>query len=203
MEQIKEPRIFFTGVGGQGTLTATRILAQAAMEASLDVIAGEVHGMAQRGGVVESTLLLGGWKSPRLDYGEADIILGFEPLESLRALNYLKDQGYIFSCGTCLPPPQVNLQKAKYPDMREIEESLKKKAAGCWFIPCRELGVKGGSIQAGNTALLGALCVSGLLPFGLDMLEKAIATLLPEKIRDSNLESMRLGAEAYQQLARA
>ncbi len=85
----KRPRIFFTGVGGQGTLTATKLLAQAAMASGVETVAGEVHGMAQRGGVVESSLLLGGWRSPRIDLGEADIILGFEPLETLRSLPYL------------------------------------------------------------------------------------------------------------------
>ena len=76
-------RIFFTGVGGQGTLTATILLAQAAMRKGLPVTAGEVHGMAQRGGVVESTLLIGGFSSPRIAAGEADVLLGFEPLETL------------------------------------------------------------------------------------------------------------------------
>ena len=74
----KRMRIYFTGVGGQGTLTATTLLSRAALDAGLDLVAGEVHGMAQRGGVVESVLLLGGWRSPKLDPGEADIILGFE-----------------------------------------------------------------------------------------------------------------------------
>ena len=84
--QLEKARIYFTGVGGQGTLTATNLLAHAAMEAGIEAVGGEVHGMAQRGGVVESALLLGGYKSPRLDLGEADIILGFEALETLRGL---------------------------------------------------------------------------------------------------------------------
>ena len=86
----KRMRVYFTGVGGQGTLTATTLLARTALEAGLDVVAGEVHGMAQRGGVVESVMLLGGWRSPKLDLGEADVMLGFEPVEALRGLPYLK-----------------------------------------------------------------------------------------------------------------
>ena len=78
-DKQKRLRIFFTGVGGQGTLTATTLLARTALDAGQEVVAGEVHGMAQRGGVVESVLLLGGWRSPKLDLGEADILLGFEP----------------------------------------------------------------------------------------------------------------------------
>ena len=69
-------RIYMTGVGGQGTLTATTLLARVAVAQGVEVVAGEIHGMAQRGGVVESTILLGGWKSPKLGFGEADIVLG-------------------------------------------------------------------------------------------------------------------------------
>ena len=86
-------RIYMTGVGGQGTLTATTLLARVAVAQGVEVVAGEIHGMAQRGGVVESTILLGGWKSPKLGFGEADIVLGFEPLETLRGLCYLKQGG--------------------------------------------------------------------------------------------------------------
>ena len=86
-------RIYMTGVGGQGTLTATTLLARVAVAQGVEVVAGEIHGMAQRGGVVESTILLGGWKSPKLGFGEADIVLGFEPLETLRGLRYLKQGG--------------------------------------------------------------------------------------------------------------
>ncbi len=82
-----------TGVGGQGPLTATTLLARVAVAQGVEVVAGEIHGMAQRGGVVESTILLGGWKSPKLGFGEADIVLGFEPLETLRGLRYLKQGG--------------------------------------------------------------------------------------------------------------
>ena len=71
METQNKIRIYFTGVGGQGSLTATSLLARTALHAGLDVVAGEVHGMAQRGGVVQSVLLLGGWRSPKLDLGEA------------------------------------------------------------------------------------------------------------------------------------
>ena len=189
----KRPRIYFTGVGGQGTLTATKILAQAAMDAGIDVIAGEVHGMAQRGGVVESALLLGGWKAPRLDAGEADIILGFEPLETLRALPYLNEGGVIFSSVDPMPPLSVNLGQAAYPDLSFIESETRKVAAECYLIPCDELGIKAGTKLSGNTALLGAVCASGLLPFTPDTLEKAINRYLPEKIRKVNIDAMNLG----------
>ena len=183
-----------TGVGGQGTLTATTLLAKIALDLGLEVVSGEVHGMAQRGGVVESTLLIGGWRSPRITFGEADLLLGFEPLETLRALPYLRPAGRVFSSSDPLPPIGVTLQKERYPDMDELQATVRAVAADALFLPCQGLGHKAGSIQSGNSALLGAVCAAGALPFGLDALEIGIKKHLPAKITDENLKAARLGA---------
>lgn len=192
----KRMRIYFTGVGGQGTLTATTLLARTALEAGLDVVAGEVHGMAQRGGVVESVLLLGGWRSPKLDFGEADVLLGFEPLETLRGLPYLRPGGAVFSSSDPLPPVSVSLGQAVYPDLAYIEEQSRQVAGHCRFVPCRELGLEAGSAQSGNTVLLSVVCASGVLPFGVDALESAIKKFLPAKLQESNLKALELGKAA-------
>ena len=189
-------RIYMTGVGGQGTLTATTLLARAALDAGLDVVAGEVHGMAQRGGVVESVVLLGGWKAPKLDVGEADIMLGFEPLETLRGLPYLAPQGVIFASTDPLPPLSVSLGKEPYPDLEAIKAKARAVAGKAWFLPCRELGMKAGSVQSGNTVLLGALCASGLIPLTPEALEQAVRKHLPPKLVDTNLAALHLGVEA-------
>ncbi|MBQ3058725.1 MAG: indolepyruvate oxidoreductase subunit beta [Desulfovibrio sp.] len=189
----KRLRIYFTGVGGQGTLTATKLLADAALEAGLDVVAGEVHGMAQRGGVVESVLMLGGWRSPRLDLGEADVLLGFEPLETLRGLPYLKPGGAIFSSSDALPPLSVSLGQAAYPGMTHIKAQAQQIAGICRFMPCRSLGQQAGSVQSGNTVLLSAVCASGILPFGTEALEAAIRNTLPSRLQDVNLKALELG----------
>lgn len=118
-------RIYMTGVGGQGTLTATTLLARTALDQGLDVVAGEVHGMAQRGGVVESVVLLGGWMAPKLGHGEADLILGFEPLETLRALPYLAPGGAIFSSTDPLPPLGVALGRERYPAPETLEARIR------------------------------------------------------------------------------
>lgn len=189
-------RIYMTGVGGQGTLTATTLLARTALDQGLDVVAGEVHGMAQRGGVVESVVLLGGWKAPKLGHGEADVLMGFEPLETLRGLPYLVKGGKILSSVDPLPPLSVALGKDAYPDMEDIKAKAQAAASQCWFLPCRELGAKAGSVQSGNTVLLGALCATGLVPFGPDALEAAIRKHLPAKLVDTNLQALRLGVDA-------
>lgn len=188
--------VLIVGVGGQGTLLAGRLLGEYAKAKGLDAKVSEVHGMAQRGGVVESVMLLGGWRSPKLDYGEADVLLGFEPLETLRALPYLQPGGAIFSSSDALPPLSVSLGKAVYPDMPHIMEKARQVAGQCHFVPCRELGIKAGSVQSGNTVLLSVVCSSGVLPFGVDALEAAIKKFLPAKLQESNLKALELG-KAY------
>ncbi len=190
-------RIYMTGVGGQGTLTATTLLARVALDQGLQVTAGEVHGMAQRGGVVESVVLLGGWLSPKLGHGEADILMGFEPLETLRALPYLAPQGKIFSSLDPLPPVSVNLGKEMYPHIDEIKKAISAKCSDASFYPCRSLGIEAGSIQAGNTVLLGAVCAANMLPFGVDALEAGIKKYLAPKIVDANIKALQLGMKAF------
>ena len=189
-------RIYFVGVGGQGTLTATNLLARAALDAGIEAVGGEVHGMAQRGGVVESALLLGGWRSPRVDHGEADILLGFEPLETLRGLPYLRQGGAVFSSSDPLAPLSVALGQAAYPSLDRIRAEVAEVAAKAWFLPCRSLGREAGSVQSGGTVLLGAACASGLLPLGFDDLAGAIRRHLPAKIQAVNLAAAELGRVA-------
>lgn len=189
-------RIYFVGVGGQGTLTATNLLARAALDAGLMAVGGEVHGMAQRGGVVESALLLGGWRSPRVDHGEADVLLGFEPLETLRALPYLRPGGSVFSSSDPLAPLSVALGQATYPGLDCVREKVAAYAGQAWFLPCRSLGREAGSVQSGGTALLGAACASGLLPLSFDDLAKAIKRHLPARLQAANLKAAELGRTA-------
>ncbi len=193
MDANKKLRIYFTGVGGQGSLTATALLARTALFAGVDVVAGEVHGMAQRGGVVESVLLLGGWRSPKLEPGEADIMLGFEPLETLRGLGYLRPGGVVFSSSDAMPPVGVALGLEEYPAVDTIKARVDAVAGTSVFLPCRELGVKAGAMQAGNTVLLAAVCASGMLPFGVDVFEQALRRFLPPKLLDVNLRAMEFG----------
>ena len=184
-----------TGVGGQGTLTATTLLARVAVAQGVEVVAGEIHGMAQRGGVVESTILLGGWKSPKLGFGEADIVLGFEPLETLRGLRYLKQGGVVFSSTDVIPPLSVSAGREDAPGLDAVEQAVRDRASSAWFLPCRSMGIELGSAQCGNNILLGALCASGLLPFGFEALEEGIRTFMPAKLVDVNLKAAERGRE--------
>ncbi len=191
-------RIYMTGVGGQGTLTATTLLARTALDAGIEVVAGEIHGMAQRGGVVESTVLLGGWQSPKISHAEADIMLGFEPLETLRGLSYLAKGGKVLSNTEILPPIGVSMGRETYPEMETIREKVAARASDAWYLPCRTLGLEAGSAQSGNSVLLGAVCASGLLPFGVDALNAAIKRYLAPKLVEMNLRAVELGVQAFE-----
>ena len=184
-------RIHFAGVGGQGTLTGTTLLARAALDKGIPVVAGEIHGMAQRGGVVESSVLLGGWQSSVISPGQADIVLGFEAMETLRALPYLHQGGAVLSSTDFIPPPGVS---AGRPTLAAIEAAVRDCVAHSWFVPCRELAREAGSEQCANTVLLGALCATGLIPLAPDDLKKTMDHALSPRILSMNHKAVDLGA---------
>jgi len=188
-------RIFMTGVGGQGTLTATNLLAQAVLDCGIDVTAGEIHGMAQRGGVVESALLIG-MASPKIGHGEADVILGFEPLETLRALPYLKQGGIVLSSTEYIPPLSVCTGKVENTPLETIKARVDTCASKAYYLPCQSLGLQAGAVQSGNIALLGALCATGCIPLKPEQLAETIKSVMKPKIADINLKALELGVKA-------
>ena len=193
-------RLFLAGVGGQGTLTATNLLGLLALDQGVQVCAGEIHGMAQRGGIVESALLLGGYLSPRICPGEADVLLGFEPLETLRALPYLRPGGILISNTEPTIPIGVSIGQDTYPDLEEVRSCSQECAAWAGFVPCKSLAVQSGTVQSANMVLLGALCAIEMEPFTLQALHQAIRNHLPAKIVDINLQASQLGFEAVREL---
>ncbi|WP_207264268.1 indolepyruvate oxidoreductase subunit beta [Desulfovibrio sp. Huiquan2017] len=195
MPDTKKIRIFMTGVGGQGTLTATTLLAKTALSQGLTVTSGEIHGMAQRGGVVESTVLIG-CKSPKIGIGEADILLGFEPMETMRALPYLRQGGLVVSSTEYMPPLSVAMGKQDCPTIDDIKKAVSACTSKAYFMANQSIGLEAGAVQAGNVAMLGALCAAGELPFGPEALEAAIKANMPAKIQAVNLKALELGVNA-------
>lgn len=195
MSENKKIRIMMTGVGGQGTLTATTLLATTVMSQGLPVTSGEIHGMAQRGGVVESTVLIG-CKSPKIGHGEADILIGFEPMETMRALPYLKEGGLVVSSTEFMPPLSVAMGKQECPAFEDIEKAVSGCTDKAYYLPAQSLGLEAGAVQAGNVAMLAAVCAAGELPFGPEALEETIKKNLPEKIQAVNLKAVELGVKA-------
>ncbi len=181
--------IILAGVGGQGGLSASVIIAKAAMEAGLEVKQSEVHGMSQRGGAVQAHLRLSDREihSPLIPEGTASLILSFEPLEGLRYLPYLAPGG-TFATAT---QPVKNI-----PDYPELENLYTKIRAvpGARLVEAEQVARDVGAPRAFNVVLLGA--VAHLLPIGAAALEKAITQVFAgkgEKIVDINVRAFRAG----------
>ncbi len=194
-------RIFMIGVGGQGTLTATTLLTQTALDHGLEVTSGEIHGMAQRGGVVVSTVMLGGLKSPVIGKGEADVLLGFEPLETYRGLEHLRPGGLVVSSSETVAPVSVSMGRAEYPAFETIRTAVEACAGRALFLPIRTMGKEAGAVQSGNLALLGAVCATGALPFGPEALESTLRSFMKPALLETNLKALALGVDAVRAAA--
>jgi indolepyruvate ferredoxin oxidoreductase beta subunit len=145
---------------------------------------------------VESTVLLGGWKSPKMGPGEADVLLGFEPLETLRGLHYLRPGGTVISSTEPVPPVAVSMGQAEYPELDTLQERVRACAGKSVFLPARSLGMQAGAVQSGNLALLAAACASGMLPLDVEALKDGVRAFLKPKLVDLNLRAIDLGVEA-------
>ena len=186
-------KILFTGVGGQGTLLASRLLGEAAMAAGMDVRVSEVHGMAQRGGVVESTVMLGGLKSPIISQGEADILVSFEPLETIRALNRCSKNSAIVTNTKPIVPFTVKLGQAEYPDVDHWLDFMQSNYRRVCALDADELAREAGTSKAVNVVLLGVLIGLGELPITRQMMEETIRSQVKPKFVDANLKALDLG----------
>ena len=186
-------RIFFTGVGGQGTLLATRMVGEAALEEGLAVTMSEIHGMAQRGGVVESSVVIGNAFSPTIADGEADILMAFEPLEALRALPKCHGKSLIISSTIPIVPFTVAVGQSTYPELAALHDSIKEKVSDLIWLDAVELARKAGSERASNTALVGVLAGTGRLPIAKGSWEEALKRTLPPRLLEINRRSFEAG----------
>jgi indolepyruvate ferredoxin oxidoreductase beta subunit len=194
-------RIFLTGVGGQGTLLASRLLGEAALAAGFEPLVSETHGMAQRGGVVVSTVVLGDLKSPLISPGEADVVLGFEALEAFRALDRCHDRTLVIANTAVIPPYPVAIGAAHYPQVDRMFRELARQVGGLLAFDAGALARQSGSPLAVNMVLLGALAALELLPFPAGGLEEMIRTRTNPKFLDANLKAFGMGEAAVREEA--
>ena len=124
---METKRCVFVGVGGQGNLLASRLLGEAALSTGIPAVVSEIHGMAQRGGVVESAVLLGNVSSPIVSNGEADVLIGFEPLETARTLAKCNKTTLVITNTHPLPPFTVSVGQGKYPPVDEVLDLIDSK----------------------------------------------------------------------------
>jgi indolepyruvate ferredoxin oxidoreductase, beta subunit len=190
---LEAVRIFFTGVGGQGTLLATRMVGEAALEEGLPVTMSEIHGMAQRGGVVESSVVIGKAFSPTIPDGEADILMAFEPLEALRAISKCHARSLIIASTVPIVPFTVAMGQSTYPEVAELHAALKEKISHLLWLDAVALARQAGSERASNTVLVGALAGIGCLPITQNSWEEALKRTLPARLLATNRQAFDAG----------
>jgi indolepyruvate ferredoxin oxidoreductase beta subunit len=194
-------RIVFVGVGGQGNLLSSRVLGEAALMAGIPVNVSEVHGMAQRGGVVESAVVLGGALSSIVSDGEADVLISFEPSETLRALNKCSKETTVITNIIPLMPFTVAVGKGVYPDIKEALNLIRSKVKRLVAINADAIAEEAGSAMAVNIVMLGALAQSNTVPVGRDQMKEALKANLKPKLWDINLKAFDLGYEAADKIS--
>ena len=193
---MKPMRLIIVAVGGQGNLLASKVLGEAALMADIPVHMSEIHGMAQRGGVVESALVFGDAQSTIISDGEADVLVGFEPSETLRALNKCNAHTTVITNMAPLPPFTVAIGKGTYPDLENITALIKAKTQRLIAFDAAEQARAAGNIMSLNIVLLGALCRTELLPLKADTVREAIRTRTKQAFVEANLKAFDLGFQA-------
>jgi indolepyruvate ferredoxin oxidoreductase beta subunit len=187
---LKAQNFFLAGVGGQGILLAGEILCRVFMDAGFDVKKSEVHGMAQRGGSVTSHVRCGRKVfSPLIPEGQADVLMGFEALEALRWLNYLKEDGVLLVNKQKINPTTVTSGRMEYPN--RIYEVLKKQHPKTRIIDGLKLARKTGEVRTVNSVLVGALSREVDIPE--EAWKRALSERIPEKLVPVNLQAFDLG----------
>lgn len=191
MSSVKS--VIIVGVGGQGTLLASRLLGTAKMDEGFDVKVSEVHGMSQRGGSVITYVRYGDRvNSPVIDLGEADIVLAFEQLEAARYLPFLKKGGTVVVNTQQMDPMPVVMGNAKYPE--GLLDSIRKQGAQILALDALSLAEQAGSIKAVNVVLIGAMAkaLGEEKKLWLDTIEKTV----PPKFVEMNKKAFELGYQA-------
>ncbi len=189
-------RIVIVAVGGQGNILAARMLGEAAVTAGVPVRMSEFHGMAQRGGVVESSILLGEGDSVCISDGEADVLVGFEPSETIRALRKCNGNGCIITNTRPVPPFTVALGKAEYPPVESTMAKVSGKVRKVIAFDATSLALEAGSTLSLNMVMLGALASSGRVPFDAQLIRETISRKTKKGFADINLKAFELGMSA-------
>jgi len=185
--------ILLCGVGGQGTVLASKLIASAAMRAGETVHSAETIGMAQRGGSVTSHVRIGDKaSSPLIPYGSADMILAFEPAEAVRNLRYLKKDGVVIVNSTAVKPVTESLRDTGY-DGREMTEYLNKKCGQVIIVNGDDICRETGSSKVLNVALLGAAVGTGKMGISREDVLAEISARVKEKFVEINYKAFQIG----------
>ncbi len=191
--------VIITGVGGQGNILASHILASAAIEDGYHVVIGETYGQSQRGGAVMSHVRLSKEVSvgPLIPTGKADVIVALEPMEALRvAAWYANPQTRVIVNPRPNYPLMVLYGAAEYPAVEELLARLKEMTQEVKVVEGTELAKKAGEAMASNVVMVGALAGSGWLPIPVDKFTGVLKEVIPRKVLSVNEKAFKLGMQS-------
>jgi len=199
-----EFNMIVAGIGGQGSILASHIIAEAAIQANItkggcgNVRVGETFGAAQRGGAVASHVRIGDVYGPLVRMGKADMILALEPLEALRVgVRYLSENGVAIVNTVKEYPVDVKVGAVEYPSLESIKTALAELGRCVVLLDAGKLALEAGSAKCVNVVMLGAAFASGLLPFPEETMVEALKARVPQKLIDVNLKAFAFGKAAY------
>jgi len=195
---METKRLVMVAVGGQGNLLASSVLGEAARLAGVPMRMSEIHGMAQRGGVVESALIFGNAHSTIISDGDADVLMGFEPAETLRALAKCNRNSVAITNLAPLMPFTVNIGQGVYPDLNKLQELIRSKTARLIAFNATALAREAGNVLSVNMVLLGALTQTAVLPLTIDNVKAAMQRKTKPAFLEANLKAFDLGFTAAQ-----
>ena len=197
VKDLKEFNLIVTGVGGQGSVLASHIVAEAAVKKGFKVRVGETFGAAQRGGKVHSHVRIGDEVyGPLCPSRSLDVLMGLEPNETLRlALKYAYEETLIITNTRPVPSMDANIGVDAYPDVSLLIEALGRISGRVVSFDATELAVKAGNERTMNVVLLGALATSRKLPFGTESLREAVLGRVPLRTVKVNEAAFNLGCD--------
>ena len=189
--------LIFTGVGGQGVVVLSDIFCEAALLEGFDVAKAEIHGMAQRGGSISAHVRIGEKiLSPLIERGKSDVVVGFEVLETARALPMLKPKGTVVVNTKYIPPNSSLAASAKPLTSGSLLAMIRDKALNVYEVDGIAIASKLGNLMVVNTILLGAVSALPEIPVKQESFNQAIASRLKEKFIKLNLQAFQAGREA-------
>ena len=191
--------IYISGVGGQGIIKTSVIMGEAAMQSGLSVVVGEIHGMSQRGGVVSTQMKIGDSHSPIIEKGKADLLLAFEPLEALRAINMINKDSYVVVNTSTIYPFNIKQSEYPYPELSVLLDEIESQAKKVIALDADGIAKKAGDILSVNMVLLGAATAIPGFPVDKETIIKSMQDNLPKKSLPINQEAFEEGFKFCQQ----
>lgn len=186
--------VYIVGVGGQGIITASKIIGDAALLAGRKVVLSETHGMAQRGGSVVCTARIGEASGPLVQDGGADVILSLEMLETLRAACKASERTVVLSSTERVVPLSVSTQKMRYPSQQEVVDRMASATKKVAMVDAAGMAAQAGVPMSSNVVMVGALAGSGTTGIDRARFEQALRANIPRRL-DENLRAFSMGFE--------